>query len=528
MAPNEQLLIQRFNLTGHTRPISRVLFNKDGDLIFTTSLDSSVRVWRGDSGEPVCSVTIDSAVSDLAVTADSKYFILSTSDHQVVIYELATGRRVRILEHSDYMIKGLSLGMGDEYVATYSTKVMGTGPSVTIWKLAPNPADTPTEPFAQWDLPKSDMATSIAFGPMNKTPALSALVHSMPILKKPFISAWWLGSVHIHSMFAMGFRKRPRMTYVREEITLRDGGVIGLDWVDRTAHPQRSRKASKADAAEVTSSVSDADTPSLPVVMVLHGLGGSSRERAVACVAKALSNSTPYRIVCVNMRGSGRVALQTPKSYSALSYEDVEDVVCHLTSAHGCQRGEMAAVGFSLGSMMLASYMSHCPDSPLAGCALFSHPLDSHRASHKLKVFPGHMLYTKRLLSIMKALVLRNRDMIASGGTDCDALEKVETIHEFDTVYTAPVYGFDSAEDYYTAITMKTLLPTIKTPFIAMTSRDDPFTEAAAIDDCGIDTSGVGVLVSTRIGGHMGWLRGSGKTSLMDDVAVQFTKAVLK
>ena len=38
-------------LHGHTRAVTRVKFNKDSDLLFTTSKDSSPHVWNAETGE---------------------------------------------------------------------------------------------------------------------------------------------------------------------------------------------------------------------------------------------------------------------------------------------------------------------------------------------------------------------------------------------------------------------------------------------------------------------------------------------
>lgn len=49
----ENLMMQPIVLKGHGRPITKVVFNRDGDLIFSSSKDTNLCIWRSDTGEQV-------------------------------------------------------------------------------------------------------------------------------------------------------------------------------------------------------------------------------------------------------------------------------------------------------------------------------------------------------------------------------------------------------------------------------------------------------------------------------------------
>ena len=49
----EKLMMQPIVLKGHSRPITKVVFNRDGDLIFSSSKDTNLCIWRSDTGEQV-------------------------------------------------------------------------------------------------------------------------------------------------------------------------------------------------------------------------------------------------------------------------------------------------------------------------------------------------------------------------------------------------------------------------------------------------------------------------------------------
>jgi predicted alpha/beta-fold hydrolase len=57
-------------------------------------------------------------------------------------------------------------------------------------------------------------------------------------------------------------------------------------------------------------------------------------------------------------------------------------------------------------------------------------------------------------------------------------LEKVfssTTIREFDTRFTAKLFGYDSLSDYYTDARLVGKLSAVKVPTLTLNAEDDPF-----------------------------------------------------
>ena len=85
-------------LFGHTRPVTQVQFNADGDLLFTSGRDSNMNVWDAETGELLG--TFDGhrgAVQAFDVTRDSEYLITGSADANIRIFKATTGELV--LEH---------------------------------------------------------------------------------------------------------------------------------------------------------------------------------------------------------------------------------------------------------------------------------------------------------------------------------------------------------------------------------------------------------------------------------------------
>jgi len=69
-----------------------------------------------------------------------------------------------------------------------------------------------------------------------------------------FRPAWWLRNAHLQTVFPTFFRPLPRIALRRERIELPDGDFLDLDWTNGTSGP---------------------------IVLILHGLEGSSRNSAM-------------------------------------------------------------------------------------------------------------------------------------------------------------------------------------------------------------------------------------------------------
>ena len=80
-------------LKGHTRPLTCVKYNRDGDLLFSSSKDNVPTVWRTEDGKRLG--TYDGhkgTVWHLDATSDSKYLLTGGADMTVKMWEVQTGK----------------------------------------------------------------------------------------------------------------------------------------------------------------------------------------------------------------------------------------------------------------------------------------------------------------------------------------------------------------------------------------------------------------------------------------------------
>jgi predicted alpha/beta-fold hydrolase len=84
---------------------------------------------------------------------------------------------------------------------------------------------------------------------------------------------------------------------------------------------------------------------------------------------------------------------------------------------------------------------------------------------------------------------------------------KMHNFRDFDDAFTAPIHGFDSAEDYYQRSSAKQFLRGIDKPTLIIQSQDDPFMNPGVLPAENELSDAVTLELSER-GGHVGFIGG--------------------
>lgn len=87
-------------LQGHTRSITNVKYNADGDLLFTCSKDHNPTVWYADSGERLGTYGPHAgAVWDIDADFESKHVVTACADANARLFEVTTGKYICRMPH---------------------------------------------------------------------------------------------------------------------------------------------------------------------------------------------------------------------------------------------------------------------------------------------------------------------------------------------------------------------------------------------------------------------------------------------
>ena len=273
-----------------------------------------------------------------------------------------------------------------------------------------------------------------------------------------FTPASGFSNPHLQTLWGPLWRTKPVISHQRERLWLKDGDFVDLDWHGTPA----------ANA---------------PVVLVLHGLTGSSGSHYVLGLQTSLATQG-WTSVALNWRGcSGEPNLLT-RSYHSGASEDLAEVVAQLRAKHPL--APLYAVGYSLGGNVLLKYLGESgSESGLHGAVAVSVPFRLDQCADRIgmgfsKVYQAHFM--REMLAYLKLKQHRfQRDdkheslaTLAKLGS-VKSLSKMRTFWEFDDRVTAPLNGYLNVEDYYRRASSRYFLGTIDTPTLIIQSEDDPF-----------------------------------------------------
>ena len=249
----------------------------------------------------------------------------------------------------------------------------------------------------------------------------------------------------------------------------------------------------------------DAAGPHAPLLVLFHGLEGSSMShyaRAFAHRAAVLgwSYAVPHFRGC-----SGELNL-APRAYHSGDFEEIGWVLQRLRQGRG---QPLYAVGVSLGGNALLRWAEEAGDSAAAtarAVAAVSSPIDLAAGGHAIGRGFNRQVYTRMFLRSMKPKALRKWQQ-HPGLFDRERLAAARTLHEFDNLFTAPLHGFVDTDDYWRRASAKPHLHRIRIPALVLNARNDPFVPARSLP--GPQEVGRCVtLWQPAHGGHVGFAQG--------------------
>lgn len=246
------------------------------------------------------------------------------------------------------------------------------------------------------------------------------------------------------------------------------------------------------------------DRAARPTIVALHGLEGSSSAHYMLGIAeKALAAG--FNAVLLNQRNCGGTEHLGPGLYHSGLVEDAALLIRQLAETDGIAR--VVVAGYSLGgNLALRLAGTHSPaDLPaLKGVCAVSPVLDLEacvRALERHSNFVYQWNFVRNLKNRM-----RRKHAHFPGTFDLSGLDRIRTVRQFDAAYTAPYFGFESAEDYYQRAAALRVVDRIQVPALVITAEDDPFVPHASFGDPALNANPNVTVVITRHGGHCGFL----------------------
>ena len=298
---------------------------------------------------------------------------------------------------------------------------------------------------------------------------------------RPFRAAWWYPGPHAQTVWAAFLRPAPRMAARRERWDTPDGDFLDLDRLD--------------------------GPPGSPLLLVLHGLEGSSRSKPVRGLLRG-ARRAGWRAAAMNFRSCGGEPNRLRRSYHGGETSDLAWVVDRLAREDAA--APILCAGFSLGGNVLLKYLGERGEAAalqLRAAAAISAPFDLAASARGLERGFSR-LYRRQLVENLRRKTLtklaRFPDLV-----NREALRAARTLEQFDDAVTAPVHGFPDAEAYWAASSSLAYLPKIRRPTLLINAQDDPFYPGRLLPRKEVAANPHLRALFPARGGHMGFLSGA-------------------
>ena len=293
-----------------------------------------------------------------------------------------------------------------------------------------------------------------------------------------YLAPQWLPGGHAQTIWPLLIKgSLPR--YRRERWDTPDGDFIDLDWID--------------------------GKPGAPCVVLFHGLEGSSRSHYARRLMHAVEQRGWHGVV-VHFRGCSGEPNRLPRAYHSGDSQEIDWVLRRLYA-----RGYPAlfAAGVSLGGNALLKWLAEqgtLASGIVNAAAAVSAPLDLAAANTALSS-GFNLVYAKHFLRTLVPAALA-KDRLFPGRIDVGRVKAARTLRDFDDAVTAPLHGFNGADDYYARSSAGPLLGAVQTPTLLLNAANDPFLPQAALPQRA-SMSAVVTFEVPHHGGHVGFVHGA-------------------
>ena len=238
------------------------------------------------------------------------------------------------------------------------------------------------------------------------------------------------------------------------------------------------------------------------VALLVHGLAGCHESRYMQRIAHKLAERG-VRAFRMDLRGCGAGLELSRLPYHSGRSDDAAAAIRAL--ARIAPNSPVTLIGFSMGgniTLKLAGELADSPcgnlDSTMAVCP----PVDLAACSRQISK-RSNRLYDRFFVRLLMRQASEHRRRLPDAPT-LNFTRSPRSLWEFDNGYTAIVWGFGTADNYYSQAASLPLLAEIRLPTLILSARDDPMIPSDTLENASLPPA-VRLHMSDR-GGHLGFV----------------------
>lgn len=257
-------------------------------------------------------------------------------------------------------------------------------------------------------------------------------------------------------------------------------------------------------------------------IIFLHGLEGSADAGYIASFAQS-ALLRGFGVHRMNLRTCGGTEELCETMYHSGLTSDTRFVLEQLQDRSAEPR---FLVGFSLGGNVALKLAGEFGQTDLlAGVCAVSTPIDLAACVRAMDKASNH-LYARRFLDRLRNRVKRKSEL-APELYSAKGLEDVRTIWEFDDRFTAPLFGFGTAANYYATQSAMNYLDAIRIPALVIAAEDDPLVPFEIYRHPAFSSNPHITSAFTAHGGHLGFISRRRPRFWLDTFALNWIAGLL-
>jgi len=297
----------------------------------------------------------------------------------------------------------------------------------------------------------------------------------MPLIETDYTPPFLSKNRHFNTIYSSLFRRIKRIPFKRKRIETSDNDFLDVDLIDNG-----SKK----------------------IVILCHGLEGSSNSKYILATAKLLSKNG-YSIAAMNYRFcSGEINRQLITYHSGKT-DDLHTVINYVLPNYDA----IYLVGFSLGGNLILKYNGDglfALSSKIKASVAISVPIDLKGSSISLQKRENKLYNWRFLRTLSKKMYLKHNQFPKE--LDIKPLKTIKNLTDFDEYFTSKINGFKNAQDYYFKASSKQFISNISRPTLLINAKDDPFLSQSCFPINEAKNSLNFYLMIPKYGGHVGFI----------------------
>lgn len=286
----------------------------------------------------------------------------------------------------------------------------------------------------------------------------------------------YLFNGHLETLIPGLFRKVPDVYYERERITTPDDDFLDIDWI---------RKNSER------------------LLILTHGLEGSTDRHYIQGPARLFSENG-WDVLAWNCRSCSGELNKQLRFYNHGDTDDISTVIHYALQQKDYKK--VVLVGYSMGGAITLNYLGRCADrvpSVVERAVAFSTPCDLGDSIAALEALENWGYRNRFFINLKRKIT--EKAAIFPDKIDLSHFKRIKQWKDFDNFYSAPMNGYQDADDFYYHASSIHVIPNIKVKTLIVNALNDSLLTPACYPKAICKASKEVHLETPKRGGHVGF-----------------------